>query len=773
MADVRARVAEKRARRAYGGTRRVEFTLALDESPLARLSRLAVIAGRRETMEATGRSARPSRSRARATVKAISPFLPTSSRATASTRPSSRRLRELQERHERELERERERRVALELASPRLGDAPSRRADAACSRSCRATARWSAVRRALRLLLRTARGTTRSRSRPRARSTTIAFANNLPGRPAARSTAAPSTASASRRPCAPARRPGFLRRRLPRRRAPARELGLVGRPAPVPRARGRALRPRSCWRRTCSASTFWARAGAPRRGRCSCRACTTSRRRRSAPMRALLAQRPRGCIFLLAREERSPRRSPTCARATSSACRSDVEPLSAADVAEFRARHGLDRPYLVYCGPRSRRASASTGSCDARRRGAPRRHGDVDLVLVGDGPYRPPALRAQPRLPRATSERGWRWPAPPRSRPASRARELLARRARGLAGGHAGDLRRRAAARSPSTSTAPAAAVRSSATRRSFVAAVRRFLDPRERERAGALGAAYVRERFAPGRVRGRFRAALDEFAVRIVVDVSPLSVPPTGIGYYIRETTAALAAGRRRSTRSVAVALVHPREAARLRERLAPLPPAVARRIRTLPFAPTWRRLANHLPLPTLELLAGRCGAFVGSEWLYPRQRSRRARRRRPRPRSAAASRSGRRRRRGACTCASSPTRAAPTSWSATRRRPRRDVVELAGVAAARVRVAATRRRRALPRRAAGVAAALRRPALRRLASAPGSRARTSARCSRPSRSCAARHPDLALLLVGGRGLGPRRRGRARRARSASARRA
>jgi glycosyltransferase involved in cell wall biosynthesis len=108
---------------------------------------------------------------------------------------------------------------------------------------------------------------------------------------------------------------------------------------------------------------------------------------------------------------------------------------------------------------------------------------------------------------------------------------------------------------------------------------------------------------------------------MRIAVDVSPLSVPPTGIGYYIRETTAALAAVAPQHE-VVAVALVHPREAACLRERLAPLPPAVVRLVRTLPFAPKWRRLANHLPLPTLELLAGRCGAFVGSEWLYPRQR-------------------------------------------------------------------------------------------------------------------------------------------------------
>ena len=116
MADVRARVAEKRARRAYGeDPAAVEFALALDESPLARLSRLAVIAGRRDTMEATGRLGPVITLARRATVKAISPFLSDIlAQVNSYNAALVAHLRELQDGHERELERERDRRVALE-----------------------------------------------------------------------------------------------------------------------------------------------------------------------------------------------------------------------------------------------------------------------------------------------------------------------------------------------------------------------------------------------------------------------------------------------------------------------------------------------------------------------------------------------------------------------------------------------------------------------------------------------------------------------------------
>jgi glycosyltransferase involved in cell wall biosynthesis len=239
---------------------------------------------------------------------------------------------------------------------------------------------------------------------------------------------------------------------------------------------------------------------------------------------------------------------------------------------------------------------------------------------------------------------------------------------------------------------------------------------------------------------------------MRIAVDVSPLSVPLTGIGYYIRETTAALAAVAPQHE-VVAVALVHPREAARLRERLAPLPPAVVRRIRTLPFAPKWRRVANHLPLPTLELLAGRCGAFVGSEWLYPRQRRgvrvavvhdliplRHPEWTTPPTRRMHVRKLADTRRADVVVCNSETTA--------------RDVVDLAGVAPARVHVARP-----------GVAARFRDA---RPATPPpcGGRPYVVSVCTREPRKNLAtlldafalarrEQPDLALLLVGGRGWG------------------
>ena len=76
MDDVRTRVAEKRAQGAYGADpAAVAFALALDEGPLARLSRLGAIEGRRETMTAPGTLGRPLTVARRATVKAASPFI--------------------------------------------------------------------------------------------------------------------------------------------------------------------------------------------------------------------------------------------------------------------------------------------------------------------------------------------------------------------------------------------------------------------------------------------------------------------------------------------------------------------------------------------------------------------------------------------------------------------------------------------------------------------------------------------------------------------------
>jgi glycosyltransferase involved in cell wall biosynthesis len=106
---------------------------------------------------------------------------------------------------------------------------------------------------------------------------------------------------------------------------------------------------------------------------------------------------------------------------------------------------------------------------------------------------------------------------------------------------------------------------------------------------------------------------------VRIVVDVTPLSVPPTGIGTYILETVSACARSGR-GHEIVALSLAGRKETAALTRHLQ-LPAAATRRHRTVRGASIVRAALNRLPAATLERLAGACDAFVGSEWLYPRQ--------------------------------------------------------------------------------------------------------------------------------------------------------
>lgn len=110
--------------------------------------------------------------------------------------------------------------------------------------------------------------------------------------------------------------------------------------------------------------------------------------------------------------------------------------------------------------------------------------------------------------------------------------------------------------------------------------------------------------------------------AVRVVWDVTPLSVPPTGIGRYIRETLSA-AAGIAPEHEFVALALTGRNETRRIGPELDRLPATVARRHRRLRGALVVRKIVNSTPVPFLETLAGRADAFVGSEWLYPRQRA------------------------------------------------------------------------------------------------------------------------------------------------------
>jgi glycosyltransferase involved in cell wall biosynthesis len=111
-----------------------------------------------------------------------------------------------------------------------------------------------------------------------------------------------------------------------------------------------------------------------------------------------------------------------------------------------------------------------------------------------------------------------------------------------------------------------------------------------------------------------------DRLRVRIVFDVTPLSVPPTGIGTWITETASACAADPR-APQVTAFSITGRGETIRLDANLG-LDPRVERNARTVRGASYLRAVINRLPVPLLEPLCGRVDAFVGSEWLYPRQR-------------------------------------------------------------------------------------------------------------------------------------------------------
>jgi glycosyltransferase involved in cell wall biosynthesis len=108
---------------------------------------------------------------------------------------------------------------------------------------------------------------------------------------------------------------------------------------------------------------------------------------------------------------------------------------------------------------------------------------------------------------------------------------------------------------------------------------------------------------------------------MRIVIDVSPLSLPRTGIGNYIRGMVAGLAeAGAAAGHEIVAFAPVGPRGGRRIRETLKDLP--VDCILVTLPRAHAWRVAWSRAGHPAVERLVGRLDVFHFSDWMYPPQR-------------------------------------------------------------------------------------------------------------------------------------------------------
>jgi glycosyltransferase involved in cell wall biosynthesis len=109
---------------------------------------------------------------------------------------------------------------------------------------------------------------------------------------------------------------------------------------------------------------------------------------------------------------------------------------------------------------------------------------------------------------------------------------------------------------------------------------------------------------------------------MRIVVDVSPLSIPPTGIGNYIIGMVRGLAEAGGERHEVVAFAPAGPRSRERIAAALDGFP--VERRLPLVfPYAHAWRTAWSHLGRPVVERLVGRLDVFHFSDWMYPPQRA------------------------------------------------------------------------------------------------------------------------------------------------------
>jgi glycosyltransferase involved in cell wall biosynthesis len=107
---------------------------------------------------------------------------------------------------------------------------------------------------------------------------------------------------------------------------------------------------------------------------------------------------------------------------------------------------------------------------------------------------------------------------------------------------------------------------------------------------------------------------------MRILVDVSPLSLPRTGIGNYVRGMVGGLAevAGERHEI--VAFAPTGFRGRRNVEASLDGI--GVERAVWAVPAARVWRRLWSRVGHPDAERLLGRFDVLHFSDWMYPPQR-------------------------------------------------------------------------------------------------------------------------------------------------------
>lgn len=254
-------------------------------------------------------------------------------------------------------------------------------------------------------------------------------------------------------------------------------------------------------------TTFWSAASAPSRSLLV--PCLHDEpEAHTAPMRALLG-RVRGCLFLSRAEERLARSlAPVRAGRVVGVGVDARPPLDPARAAAIRAELGLAEPYVVCVGrvEEGKRVDALVDLVARHRR----KHGDLGLVLAGEGPYRPPSwvqrLGAVDDETRRALVAGAVASASA-SRLESFSLVLLEAWAEGTPtlcdaacppmAEHTRDGGGGLLYRGPS----------------SFSTALAELSAPGARERFGASGRAYVAERFGWDAVRTRFRAAVEELA--------------------------------------------------------------------------------------------------------------------------------------------------------------------------------------------------------------------------------------------------------------------
>jgi glycosyltransferase involved in cell wall biosynthesis len=107
---------------------------------------------------------------------------------------------------------------------------------------------------------------------------------------------------------------------------------------------------------------------------------------------------------------------------------------------------------------------------------------------------------------------------------------------------------------------------------------------------------------------------------VRIVVDVTPLSLPRTGIGNYTLGMLEGVVQAGAGQHELVAFSLAGPRGNRRIKEALGDLD-VDRRQLVVPPSSHTWRTAWSRLGFPKVERLAGKLDVFHFSDWMYPAQ--------------------------------------------------------------------------------------------------------------------------------------------------------